>query len=88
VPDDWLRKATRPVRTTRVDATAPNVARVWNYLVGGQPVAIVMIGVLNFIEGPGLVAPGIVEVHQWRPDQGDPSYPPGMPLYGAVGRKS
>jgi O-methyltransferase involved in polyketide biosynthesis len=115
----------------------------------GQPAAIVMIGVLNFIEGPGLVAavlralvaalspgsylaiaqpapaerwlaaqrrwnqlaslpvwlrdreevaswltglslvaPGIVEVHQWRPDQGDPSYPRGIPVYGAVGRKS
>jgi hypothetical protein len=36
VPDDWLRKTTRPVRTNRVDATAPNVARVWNYLVGGR----------------------------------------------------
>lgn len=33
--DEWLRKATRPVRIARVDATAPNVARVWNYLVGG-----------------------------------------------------
>jgi hypothetical protein len=272
VPDDWLRKATRPVGIARVDATAPNVARVWNYLGGGrdnfeadratvrevtalapviadvapasraflrrvvrflaaeagirqfldigsgiptaggthelaqeadpasrivyvdndpvvsaharakilsrpegivsyleadarapaaiidaaqrtldfgQPTAIMMIGVLNFIEGPGLVArvlreltaalcpgsylaivqaapaeqwlaaqrrwnqlaplpvwlrdseevaswfaglslvvPGIVEVHQWRPDQGDPSYPQGIPLYGAVGRKS
>jgi S-adenosyl methyltransferase len=271
VTDDWLRKATRPVRSARVDATAPNVARVWNYLVGGrdnfeadraavrevtamapvvadvapasraflrrvvrflaaeagisqfldigagiptaggthelaqqvdpasrivyvdndpvvsaharalvvsrpegvvsyleadarepaaiinaawrtlhpgQPVVLLMIAVLNFIEGPGLVArvareltaalcpgsylaimqpaehegllavrrrwnqlaalpvwlrdreevaswfaglsvvaPGIVEVHQWRPDQGDPSYPRGIPLYGAVGRK-
>jgi hypothetical protein len=269
--DDWLRKATRPVRVTRVDATAPNLARVWNYMVGGrdnfeadraaarellaaapvmadvarasraflrrvvrflaveagirqfldigtgipavgsthelaqavdpasrivyvdndpvalaharaltpsrpegaiscleadarepaaiinaarrtldpsQPVAILMIGVLNFIEGPGLVAgvlrelvaalcpgsylaimqpaedeglhpvqrrwnelaalpvwlrdreevaswfaglslvePGIVEVHQWRPDEGDRPYRHGMPLYGAVGRK-
>jgi S-adenosyl methyltransferase len=36
VPDEWLRKATRPVRIARVDATAPNVARVWNYLVGGR----------------------------------------------------
>jgi len=272
VTDDWLRKTPRPVRAARVDATAPNLARVWNFMVGGrdnfeadraaareliaaapvmadvarasrsflrrvvmflaaeagirqfldigtgiptagathelaqevgpasrivyvdndpvviaharalvlsrpegvvscleadarepaaiidaarrtldfgQPVAIVMIGVLNFIEGPGLVAavlralvaalsqgsylviahpapaerwlaaqrrwnqlaqlpvwlrdreevaswfaglslvpPGIVEIHQWRPDQGDPSYPNGIPLYGVVGRKS
>jgi S-adenosyl methyltransferase len=114
-----------------------------------QPTAILMIGILNFIEGPGLVAavlrqlvtamspgsclvivqpaqdeglraarrrwnelgqlpawlrdraevaswftglslvePGIVEVHRWRPDEGDPAYPHGIPLYGAVGRKS
>jgi hypothetical protein len=269
--DDWLSKTTRPVRITRVDATAPNLARVWNYMIGGrdnfaadraaareliaaapvmadvaqasraflgrvvrflaaeagirqfldigtgipavgsthelaqsidpasrivyvdndpvavahartltpsrpegaiscleadarepaaiidaarrtldpgQPVAILMIGVLNFIEGPGLVAgvlrelvaalcpgsylavmqpaadeglrpvqrrwnelatlpvwlrdraevaswfaglslvePGIVEVPEWRPDEGDRPYRHGMPLYGAVGRK-
>lgn len=34
--DDWLRKATRPVGIARVDATAPNLARVWNYMVGGR----------------------------------------------------
>ena len=34
--DDWLRKSTRPVRIARVDATAPSVARVWNYLGGGR----------------------------------------------------
>ena len=33
--DDWLRKTARPVNITRVDATAPNLARVWNYMVGG-----------------------------------------------------
>ena len=36
MPDDWLRKATRPVRIARVDAAAPNLARVWNFMVGGQ----------------------------------------------------
>jgi S-adenosyl methyltransferase len=271
VTEDWLRRASRPVRITRVDATAPNVARVWNYMTGGrdnfeadrvaareliavspvmadvpqasraflrrvvrflaaeagirqfldigsgipaagstheiaqavdpasrvvyvdndpvalaharallqsrpegaisylnvdarepgrviaaarrtldlsQPTALLMIGVLNFIEGPGLVAgvlsalvaalcpgsylaimqsaaddglvavqrrwnalaalpvwlrdraevaswldglslvePGIVEVPEWRPDDGDPACPHGMPLYGAVARK-
>ena len=34
--DDWLRKATSPIRITRIDAAAPNVARVWNYLMGGR----------------------------------------------------
>jgi S-adenosyl methyltransferase len=36
VTDEWLRRASRPVRMTRIDATAPNVARVWNYMTGGQ----------------------------------------------------
>ena len=34
--DEWLKETTRPVKVTQVDATAPNVARVWNYLVGGR----------------------------------------------------
>ncbi len=34
--DEWLKKTTRPVEMSQIDATAPNVARVWNYLVGGR----------------------------------------------------
>jgi O-methyltransferase involved in polyketide biosynthesis len=34
--EEWLRKTTRPVKMAQVDTTAPNVARVWNYLVGGR----------------------------------------------------
>ncbi len=34
--DDWLKGTTRPVRLTHIDATVPNVARVWNFLVGGR----------------------------------------------------
>lgn len=34
--EEWLRGTTRPVKLTRVDPTVPNVARVWNYLVGGR----------------------------------------------------
>jgi hypothetical protein len=34
--DDWLRGTTRPVKLTKIDTTVPNVARVWNYLVGGR----------------------------------------------------
>ena len=33
------------------------------------------------------VEPGIVDVHRWRPTPGDPQYPDGMPLLGAVARK-
>jgi trans-aconitate methyltransferase len=36
VADEWLKGTTRPVKVTQIDATAPNVARVWNYLVGGR----------------------------------------------------
>jgi trans-aconitate methyltransferase len=36
VADEWPKKMTRPVKVAQIDATAPNVARVWNYLVGGR----------------------------------------------------
>jgi hypothetical protein len=36
VTDDWLRATARPVRLAKIDPTVPNVARVWNYLVGGR----------------------------------------------------
>ena len=34
--EEWLRLTSRPVPPVRIDAAAPNVARVWNYLVGGR----------------------------------------------------
>jgi hypothetical protein len=34
--DEWLKSTTRQVKVAQVNATAPNVARVWNYLVGGR----------------------------------------------------
>jgi hypothetical protein len=36
VTDDWLRATARPVRLAKIDPTVPNIARVWNYLVGGR----------------------------------------------------
>jgi S-adenosyl methyltransferase len=36
VTDDWLRSTARPVKLAPIDTTVPNVARVWNYLVGGR----------------------------------------------------
>ncbi len=36
VTDDWLRATARQVKLTQIDTTVPNVARVWNYLVGGR----------------------------------------------------
>ena len=34
--EEWLKAASRPIRAARVDPSLPNVARVWNYLVGGR----------------------------------------------------
>jgi hypothetical protein len=34
--DEWLKETTRPVTPARIDASVPNVARVWNFLIGGR----------------------------------------------------
>src|ERR1700722_17870323 len=34
--EEWLRLTSRPGRQVRIDTAAPNVARVWNYLVGAR----------------------------------------------------
>ena len=34
--EEWLRLTSRPVRPVKIDTDTPNVARVWNYLVGGR----------------------------------------------------
>ena len=34
--DEWLKTTTHLVEVTQIDTTTPNVARVWNYLVGGR----------------------------------------------------
>jgi O-methyltransferase involved in polyketide biosynthesis len=36
VTDEWLKTTTRQVKVAQIDATTPNVARVWNYLLGGR----------------------------------------------------
>jgi len=36
VPEEWLTEASRPVRTAKVDSSVPNVARVWNAMMGGR----------------------------------------------------
>lgn len=36
VTEQWLRGASRPIKPVRVDTAAPNVARVWNFLIGGR----------------------------------------------------
>jgi O-methyltransferase involved in polyketide biosynthesis len=36
VADEWLKTTAHPVKVAQIDTTTPNVARVWNYLVGGR----------------------------------------------------
>jgi hypothetical protein len=36
VSEEWLKATSRPVKPARVDSSVPNVARVWNYLIGGR----------------------------------------------------
>ena len=36
MPEEWLNAASRPIKAARMDSSVPNVARVWNYLVGGR----------------------------------------------------
>jgi len=36
VSEEWLKAASRPIKVAQVDPSLPNVARVWNYLVGGR----------------------------------------------------
>jgi hypothetical protein len=36
VAEDWLKATSSPLRPAQVDSTVPNVARVWNFLIGGR----------------------------------------------------
>ena len=144
-PGSAPRPRASPATSTRTPATRAIIAGAPQTLDFGQPVGVIIIDILNFIEdaagepGPAgrggarrqlpgghaagqgraadrgarrwnqmaatpvflrdrgqvapwfngleLVEPGIVEVHPWRPAPGDPDYPDGMPLLGAVARK-
>ncbi|HME68232.1 MAG TPA: SAM-dependent methyltransferase [Streptosporangiaceae bacterium] len=43
--------------------------------------------VARFFTGLDLVEPGLVQVHQWRPDPDDEAPADAISAYGAVGRK-
>lgn len=36
MPEEWLKTMSRPVGPARIDVSAPSMARVWNYMVGGR----------------------------------------------------
>ena len=62
-------------------------ARRWNQLAATPVFLRDRTQVARWFTGLQLVDPGIVEVHRWRPEPGDPVFPEGMPLLVAVARK-
>jgi hypothetical protein len=69
------------------DARLAPAGRRWNQL---SPVPVYLRDydeVASWLDGLDLVDPGLVQVHRWRPAAGDPEFPEGMPLLGAVARK-
>ncbi|HEY3883468.1 MAG TPA: SAM-dependent methyltransferase [Trebonia sp.] len=34
--DEWLKATSRLIKPAQIDSSVPNVARVWNYLIGGR----------------------------------------------------
>jgi hypothetical protein len=69
------------------DERLAGAARRWNQLAETPVFLRDCEQVGRWFAGLELVDPGIVEVHQWRPAPGDPEFPDGVPLLGAVARK-
>jgi len=83
VPSGSYLALMQPSRDDRLTAAA----RRWNQLAATPVFLRDRAQVARWFTGLDLVAPGLVEVHQWRPEPEDPDYPEGMPLLGAVARK-
>ena len=62
-------------------------AQRWNQLAAPPVYLRDRDEVARWFAGLELIAPGIVQVPQWRPAAGDPEYPDGVPLLAAVARK-
>jgi hypothetical protein len=70
-----------------MDGRLAVAARRWNQLAATPVFLRDRAQVTRWFAGLQLVDPGIVEVHRWRPEPGDPVFPDGMPLLGGVARK-
>ncbi len=62
-------------------------ARHWNQIAATPVFLRDRDQVAGWFSGLELIAPGLVDVNQWRPGPGDPACPGGMPLLGLVARK-
>ena len=83
LPSGSYLAVAHPARDNRL----VSAARLWNEM-RTVPVFLRDIeDMARWLFGLDLVEPGIVEVHRWRPAPGDPDYPEGMPVLGAVARK-
>ena len=75
---------TQPVRDERLAMAAHR----WNQLAAMPVFLRDRAQVERWLAGLDLMAPGVVELPDWRPGPGDPESPDGLPLLGAVARKN
>jgi hypothetical protein len=67
--------------------TQANAQRVYNERVSTPQTLRTQEQVARFFNGLDLVEPGLVQVHQWRPDPGAPGPEGSVSAHGAVARK-
>jgi hypothetical protein len=67
--------------------TQANAQRVYNERVSTPQTLRTQEQVARFFAGLDLVEPGLVQVHQWRPDPGAPAPEGAVSAHGAVARK-
>ena len=69
----------RDLAASGIDTTVPNVARIYDYLLGGMD----NLAADRF----KLVDPGVVWMTEWRPDPGIPHTGQARSLRAGIGRK-
>jgi hypothetical protein len=70
-----------------VDDQATAALGEYNYS-GAEPITLRPHGeVRRFFDGLDMVAPGVVQIHRWRPSADEQNHARDIPSYGAMGRK-
>jgi hypothetical protein len=72
-----------------IDISRPNVARIYDYLLGGKDNFTVdrEAGIEGFFDGFDLIEPGVVWINEWRPGPDFRSAGQPRSLRGGVGRR-